>query len=47
MDKPDGLYLITPQQGLAFVAQLPIGKFHGVGKATERKMHDLGIKKWR
>jgi DNA polymerase-4 len=44
MDKPDGLYLITPQQGLAFVAQLPIGKFHGVGKATERKMHDLGIK---
>ncbi|MBT4146458.1 MAG: DNA polymerase IV [Gammaproteobacteria bacterium] len=44
MDKPDGLYLITPQQGLAFVAQLPISKFHGVGKATERKMHDLGIK---
>lgn len=43
MDKPDGLYLITPEQGLAFVAQLPIGKFYGVGKATERKMHDLGI----
>mgnify|MGYP000302940832 CR=1 FL=1 len=44
MDKPDGLYLIPPQQGLDFVAQLPIGKFHGVGKATERKMHALGIK---
>ena len=44
MDKPDGLYLITPEQGLAFVAQLPIAKFHGVGKATERKMHNLGIK---
>lgn len=44
MDKPDGLYLITPQQGVDFVAGLPIGKFHGVGKATERKMHDLGIK---
>ena len=44
MDKPDGLYLITPQQGLDFVAQLPIGKFHGVGKVTERKMHELGIK---
>lgn len=44
MDKPDGLYLITPEQGVEFVAQLPIGKFHGVGKATERKMHDLGIK---
>lgn len=45
MDKPDGFYLITPEQGLAFVGQLPIGKFHGVGQATERKMHDLGIKK--
>ncbi|TXL15403.1 DNA polymerase IV [Methylococcaceae bacterium HT4] len=44
MDKPDGLYLITPDQGQAFVAQLAIGKFHGVGKATERKMHELGIK---
>ncbi len=43
MDKPDGLYLIRPEQGLDFVAQLPIGKFHGVGKATERKMHALGI----
>lgn len=43
MDKPDGLYLITPQQGLDFVARLPIGKFHGVGKATEQKMHALGI----
>lgn len=43
MDKPDGLYLITPEQGLAFIAQLAIGKFHGVGKATERKMHNLGI----
>jgi len=43
MDKPNGTYLIRPEQGLAFVAQLPIGKFHGVGKATERKMHALGI----
>ncbi len=43
MDKPDGLYLITPQQGAAFIAQLPIGKFYGVGKATEQKMQALGI----
>ena len=42
-DKPDGLYLITPEQGFDFVAQLPIGQFHGVGKATEQKMHALGI----
>ena len=43
LDKPDGLCLITPKQGVAFVEQLPIHKFHGVGKATTQKMHDLGI----
>ena len=42
-DKPDGLYCITPEQGEQFVAQLPVGKFHGVGKVTEAKMHELGI----
>jgi len=44
MDKPDGLYLIPPSQGEVFVANLDVGKFHGIGKATEKKMHNLGIK---
>ncbi len=44
MDKPDGLFLISPEQGQQFVANLAVGKFHGVGKATEKKMHALGIK---
>lgn len=43
MGKPDGLYLITPEQGAAFVEQLPINKFHGVGKVTAAKMQALGI----
>lgn len=43
LDKPDGLYLITPDNGPGFIETLPIGKFHGIGKATEKKMHDLGI----
>lgn len=43
MDKPDGLYLITPEQGSKFVEQLPVRKFHGIGKATEAKMKALGI----
>jgi len=43
MDKPDGLYVILPQHGAAFVAQLPIEKFHGIGPATAKKMHALGI----
>jgi len=44
MDKPNGLYVIKPAQGLDFVADLPIGKFHGIGPATEAKMQKLGIK---
>ncbi len=43
MDKPDGLYLITPAQGEKFVEDLAIGKFYGIGKATEAKMKSLGI----
>lgn len=43
MDKPDGLYVITPDQGTDFVAQLPVRKFHGVGPATATKMEGFGI----
>lgn len=41
--KPNGLFVITPRMGPAFVESLPIGKFHGVGPATSRKMAELGI----
>jgi DNA polymerase IV len=43
LDKPDGLVVITPQNALAVLDKLPIGKFHGVGKSTEDKMKNLGI----
>ncbi len=43
MDKPDGLYVIEPQQAAAFIAKLPIGRFYGIGKATEAKMQALDI----
>ncbi len=42
-DKPDGLFVITPHQAEAFVDNLPIEKFFGIGKVTAQKMHDLGI----
>lgn len=44
MDKPNGLYVIKPEQGEGFVAGLNISKFYGVGPVTEGKMHRLGIK---
>lgn len=43
MDKPDGLYVIKPKMGEDFVSSLPVGNFFGVGPATEKKMHQLGI----
>lgn len=42
-DKPDGLYVIRPEQGAVFVEQLPIRAFRGVGPATEQKLKALGI----
>ena len=44
LDKPDGLHLIAPEQAAAFIEQLPIEKFYGVGPATAAKMKALGIK---
>ena len=41
--KPAGLTLITPEKALEFIHSLPIGKFYGVGSATEKKMKELGI----
>lgn len=44
MNKPDGLTVITPREAEEFLEKLPIGKFHGIGKVTEKKFLALGIK---
>jgi DNA polymerase IV len=44
LDKPDGLSVITPDEAQEFIEKLKIGKFYGVGKATQEKMEKLGIK---
>jgi len=41
--KPDGLYVIKPAQGPAFVEPLEVGRFHGIGPVTAAKMNRLGI----
>lgn len=41
--KPDGLFVITPRMGPAFVEALPVGRFHGIGPATAARMNALGI----
>ncbi|PTQ09987.1 DNA polymerase IV [Sphingomonas oleivorans] len=42
-NKPDGLCVITPRRGEAFVATLPVARFHGVGPVTAARMARLGI----
>ena len=41
--KPNGQYVITPEMGPGFVETLPVGKFHGIGPATNAKLEALGI----
>lgn len=41
--KPDGLFVITPNDIDGFVQQLPVKKIHGVGPRTAEKLAGLGI----
>lgn len=43
LHKPDGQTVILPEQALDFLAQLPIEKFHGIGRATAKIMHEIGV----
>jgi DNA polymerase-4 len=42
-NKPDGLCVVRPAQGPDFIAKIPIGRFHGVGPVTAKRMEKLGI----
>jgi len=44
VNKPNGITVITPEQAATFIDRLPIRKFFGVGKVTEERMLNLGIK---
>jgi DNA polymerase-4 len=41
-NKPDGLFLVRPDEVDAFVAALPVKKLFGVGKVTAAKLNNLG-----
>lgn len=41
--KPNGLTVIPPEKAEEFLENLPIGKFFGVGKVTEKRMKEFGI----
>lgn len=41
--KPDGLCTIHPSRAIAFIDRLPVEALWGVGPATARRFHDMGI----
>jgi DNA polymerase-4 len=43
INKPNGQTVILPERAEAFVETLEIEKFHGIGKVSAAKMHELGI----
>ena len=42
--KPDGLWVVTPEQVNDFVAALPVDKLSGVGKITATRLQQQGIR---
>jgi DNA polymerase IV len=43
INKPDGLFVIHPEEAEKFIEELPVEKFFGIGKVTSQRMHTLGI----
>ena len=43
MNKPDGLTVILPQDAQKVLDALPTEAFHGVGPATAKRLHALGV----
>jgi DNA polymerase-4 len=41
--KPDGLLEVAPEDEVAFLHPLPVGRLWGVGPVTAAKLHDRGI----
>lgn len=41
--KPDGICVVRPGEGAAFVAAMPVRRFHGIGPRGADRMRELGI----
>ena len=43
VNKPNGIFVITPNMADDFIDRLAIEKFFGIGKASQKKLHNLNI----
>ena len=43
INKPNGLFVVTPDQAQEFIDNLDVRKFFGIGKVTAKKLNEMGI----
>lgn len=43
VNKPDGIFLIPPEEVVTYISRMPIERFYGIGKVTAEKMKKMGI----
>lgn len=44
VNKPNGMFVVTPDKAQAFIDQLEIKKFFGIGKVTAKKLNEIGVR---
>jgi DNA polymerase-4 len=45
INKPNGMKVIEPEEAEAFLEELPVERFHGIGRVTAEKMRRMGVYK--
>ncbi len=43
INKPNGLFVVTPRQAQSFIDKLEVRKFYGIGKVTAEKLNKMGV----
>ncbi|MDO4442228.1 MAG: DNA polymerase IV [Moraxella sp.] len=43
LNKPNGIAVITPDMADDFISTLSIERFHGIGKASAKRLHEAGV----
>ncbi len=43
VNKPNGIFVVTPKQAIEFIDKLEVRRFFGIGKVTAEKLNKMGI----
>jgi DNA polymerase-4 len=43
VNKPNGIFVVTPDKAQDFIESLEIKKFHGIGKVSAAKLNNIGV----